>query len=428
MMPQPSRELLSRPSLTEVASYKSLGFDKFENERLAAIAHYDVLDTPREEAFDRITRLAQKLFQVPISVVTIIDAHRSWFKSCHGLEGQEAPREHAFCNLTIREHLPLVVLDATKDERFAQNPFVTAPNGVRFYAGIPLHTRDGYNIGTLCIVDTKPREFDAAQVSLLVDLARMVMSEMELRLLATTDSLTGTLSRRAFNEAATRAAALAIRHRHDLSCIVWDLDRFKAINDTYGHSVGDTVLIKTVKACIAELRQTDSVGRMGGETFAVLLPNTKRTEALKVAEKLRNAVEQLQVVVGEKLVSFTASFGVGSLEGATNDAQTLLEHAGLGLHKAKANGRNRSVMWSDPDNPMIFQKRRVLKAGQIHFNGRTSVIDCTVRTMSDEGAGIDVISSAMVPKHFELAIKADDFRKSCKVLSHSEKHIEVAYC
>jgi GAF domain-containing protein len=99
------------------------------------------------------------------------------------MEGTEAPREHAFCNYTIREHKPLIVPDTTKDPRFESHAYVLVENGVRFYAGIPLATCDGNNIGTFCLVDTKPREFDTEQVALLSDLARMVMDELELRML-----------------------------------------------------------------------------------------------------------------------------------------------------------------------------------------------------------------------------------------------------
>lgn len=403
------------------------GNDAVEQRRLENIERLDVLDTPREEAFDRITRLAQKMFQVPIAVVTIIDGHRSWFKSCYGLEGSEAPREHAFCNYTIREHKPLIVPDAIKDPRFDKHPFVLVENGVRFYAGIPLETRDGNNVGTFCLVDTAPREFDAEQVALLSDLARMVMDELELRMLATTDSMTGALSRRAFNEQTSRAVALALRHHHDLSCIVWDLDHFKAINDTYGHTAGDSVLHNTVKACLSHLRDTDYIGRMGGEEFAALLPNTNRSGALEVAEKLRAAIERLKFVFGKQEISVTASFGVVSLDPANRDFKTMLGHADEALYAAKVAGRNRCMVWKDP-NIQVIPRRRVLKAGQILFNGRTSVIDCTVRSLSDDGAGLDVISSALVPGKFELSIKTDEFEKSCKIISHSEKHIEVAFC
>ena len=399
-----------------------------EKVRLENVERLDVLDTPKEESFDRITRLAQKVFQVPTVVVTIIDGHRSWFKSCYGVEGTEAPREHAFCNQTIREDKPLVVRDAAKDPRFANNPFVLAENGVRFYAGIPLATRDGNNVGTLCIVDTKPREFDEEQVALLSDLARMVMDELELRMLATTDSLTGALSRRSFNEQTSRALALALRHHHDLSCIVWDLDHFKAINDTFGHSAGDSVLISTIRACKTQLRDTDYIGRMGGEEFAAMLPNTNRSGALEAAEKLRGAIQKLKFGFGEQEIQVTASFGVVSLDPSNRDFKTMLGHADEALYKAKSAGRNQCVVWKDPNLPVNNTRRRVLKAGQILFNGRLSTIDCTVRSLSEDGAGLDVISSALVPNKFDLAIKADDFEKACKITSHTERHVEVAFC
>lgn len=370
------------------------GDDAVEKRRLENIERLDILDTPREEAFDRITRLAQKMFQVPIAVVTIIDGHRSWFKSCYGLEGSEAPREHAFCNYTIRQNEPLIVLDAKKDPRFQENPFVLVENGVRFYAGVPLATRDGNNVGTFCLVDTAPREFGVEQVGLLSDLARMVMDEFELRMLATTDSLTGALSRRAFNEQMSRAVALALRHHHDLSCIVWDLDHFKSINDTYGHASGDTVLLNTVKTCLSHLRDTDYIGRMGGEEFASLLPNTNRAGALDVAEKLRSAIEKLKFVFGPRATSVTASFGIVSLDPSNRDYKVMLGHADKALYQAKSSGRNRCVTWKDP-NIQTISRGRVLKAGQILFNGRTSIIDCTLRTLSDDGAALDVSSSTL---------------------------------
>ena len=346
--------------------------DATEQRRLDNVERLNVLDTPREEAFDRIARLAQKMFQVPIAVVTIIDGRRSWFKSCYGLEGREAPREHTICNHTIRENKPLIVPDATKDPRFKKNPFVIAENGVRFYAGIPLKTREGNNVGTFCLLDTEPREFDSGQVELLCDLARVVMDELELRMLATTDSMTGALSRRSFNEHISRAVALALRHNHDLSCIVWDLDHFKTINDTFGHASGDIVLADTVRACLSHLRETDYVGRMGGEEFAAILPFTNRIGALEVAENLRSAIEKLKFVLGEQDISVTASFGVVSLDLYNRDFKTMLGHADEALYEAKSSGRNRCVIWKDPKVDVI-PHRSALKTGQISLNGRSSV-------------------------------------------------------
>ena len=166
---------------------------------------------------------------------------------------------------------------------------------------------------------------------------------------------------------------------------------------------------------------------MGGEEFAALLQNTNRSGAFDVAEKLRAAIERLRFVFGDKEIRVTASFGVVALDPSNRDFKTMLAHADDALYEAKSAGRNRCIIWKDP-NIQVIARRRVLKAGQILFNGRTSVIDCTVRTLSDDGAGLDVISSAMVPRKFELWIKADDFDKPCKIVSHAEKHIEVAFC
>ena len=144
-----------------------------ENEaaRLAALRGLNLLDTPPDERFDRITRIAAQLFGVRMSVVTLVDAHRQWFKSRHGLDAAETPRSVSFCGHTILQPGVFHVADATQDPRFADNPLVQADPNIRFYAGAPLHTADGAVIGTLCVFDTKPREFSAADRKLLTELA-----------------------------------------------------------------------------------------------------------------------------------------------------------------------------------------------------------------------------------------------------------------
>jgi hypothetical protein len=170
-----------------------------EKARLEALERYDIIDTAREEAFDRITRVARKALRVPVCTISLIDGHRAWVKSGEGVpDNTEVPRDHAFCYHTIQQNEPLVVCDATQDARFASNPFVIGEPRVRFYAGVPLHTLGGVNVGTLCTVDMVPRDFGPEELAMLTDFARMVMDQLELRLLVATDSLTGTFSRRAF--------------------------------------------------------------------------------------------------------------------------------------------------------------------------------------------------------------------------------------
>jgi diguanylate cyclase (GGDEF)-like protein len=402
--------------------------DVNEQDRLAALDQYDVLDTPREETFDRITRLACRVFQAPMSTITLIDGHRTWFKSQEGVgPACEAPRASAFCNVTIKATTPLVVLDALADERFKNNPFVVGEPFVRFYAGVPLQTPEGHNIGTLCIVDVKPRAFGEDQIETLIDLARIVMSELQLRRIASTDGLTGALSRRAFKEAASRALGLAVRHRHDVSCIAFDLDHFKRINDSHGHSAGDVVLMESAEICRAQLRKTDFLGRMGGEEFAIFLPHTAAAAALDVAEKLRAAMADHSAIAPAGPIRFSASFGVAALDRFVPDVETLLRRADVALYEAKAHGRNRCSPWQSPETLDPSLQRRVFKAGRIAFNGGRSTIDCTVRGLSDHGASLSVISTAEVPGQFKLRIDSDDLSRLCRVVTKREKRLEVEF-
>ena len=153
-----------------------------EADRLQAVRRYDILDTPPDGAFDRITALAARLFQVPIAIVSIVDHDRIWFKSHHGLEVEEISRDPGLCASAILQDGPWVIEDAPHDPRALSNPLVAGEFGLKFYAGVPLRTADGYSLGTLCVLDFRPRELTVEETSTLEDLAATVMSELELRL------------------------------------------------------------------------------------------------------------------------------------------------------------------------------------------------------------------------------------------------------
>lgn len=152
-----------------------------EDERLYALARYDVLDSPPEESFDALTKLAAELLGVPIALVSIIDAKRQWFKSRYGLEAPETPRELSFCGHVVAINAPLVVPDSLLDERFFDNPLVTGQPVVRSYAGMPLRTKDGFVLGTLCAIDHKPRDFSEKEQEILKTLSDQVIAHLELR-------------------------------------------------------------------------------------------------------------------------------------------------------------------------------------------------------------------------------------------------------
>lgn len=155
-----------------------------ERERLDALRRYEILDTPPDGSFDRITALAARIFRAPISIVSLVDEDRIWFKSRHGVDVDEIGREHGLCASAILQDEAWVVTDAKIDPRALSNPLVVGELGLRFYVGVPLTTRDGHKLGTLNVIDRAPREVTEDEVATLKDLAAVVVDEMELRLAA----------------------------------------------------------------------------------------------------------------------------------------------------------------------------------------------------------------------------------------------------
>ncbi len=346
-----------------------------EARRLAELRAYDVLDTLPEQAYDDITYLAAQICDVPIALVSLVDAERQWFKSRVGIDTIETSRDVAFCAHAI--HAPgelLVVPDATADARFSGNPLVVEDPSIRFYAGAPLVTEQGSALGTLCVIDLAPRELDEGQAEALRALSRQVMAQLELRRavadleeamaerrryehqlrdyqrtleehLATaaeqsvTDELTGLKNRRALLGKLGEEVGRSHRYGGPISLAMIDVDEFKPLNDAYGHPAGDAVLEQVARVLTENSRATDFVARYGGEEFAVVLTNTDREGARVLAERFRQAVEGADWARR----GVTVSVGVATMTGAEAGAASLVALADEALYRAKESGRNRVV-------------------------------------------------------------------------------------
>jgi GGDEF domain-containing protein len=275
-----------------------------EAERMAALEKLNIVDTPIQENFERITRITKNLFDVPIAACTLIDGDRQWFKSIQGLDVCETSREISFCGHVINQDAIMIVNDALLDPRFADNPLVTGPPFIRFYAGYPLKTTSHLKLGSLCIIDTKPRNFSQADLAQLKDMAKLaeieinssqnqyiqkqLITELErAKRQALIDGLTRLWNRAGIEAIIKKQEAESHEKHENFGIALIDIDNFKAVNDTYGHNTGDTILRAVAKRLLSSYRLSDSVGRWGGEEFLVVLGSADQETLYEIAEQLK---------------------------------------------------------------------------------------------------------------------------------------------
>ncbi len=263
-----------------------------EPARMKSLRALNILDTAPEERFDRLTRMAKRLFGVPIALVSLVDENRQWFKSCVGLDVRETPRDVSFCGHAILGSAVFVVPDALADRRFADNPLVLNEPHIRFYAGAPLKGPDGRKMGTLCVIDQQPRTFARDDIEALEDLAAMVERELVAIEMATVDDLTGIANRRGFMMLAQQGLNFCRRQGIPATLAFMDLDKFKGINDRFGHQEGDLALSAFAGQMRNDFRDADILVRLGGDEFAALLIDTTGQVAGKVVAKFGEELEK----------------------------------------------------------------------------------------------------------------------------------------
>ena len=331
--------------------------------RIAALEQLKVLDKPLEERFERITRLLCRLLGVPTAVISMVDETRQWFKSAQGTALVETARNISFCGHAILTDEIMVVPDAKNDPRFSDNPLVTGPEQIAFYAGHPLHAPDGSRIGVLCAMDHKPRTFTADDLEILHDLAELAESELrstaivstQVDLLkqldaehrrALTDPLTRLWNRDGIMEILARELSRALLADEHLAVLIADIDHFKRVNDTYGHPVGDVVIKEVAKNILTSFRDVDAVGRIGGEEFLIILPfNVSKGNVQTIANRVCTRIAEKPIITTAGPLSITLS--IGGIEDVIDNATTaadMVRRADEALYRAKQAGRNRTEL------------------------------------------------------------------------------------
>lgn len=331
--------------------------------RLAALQSYGILDTPREDAFDEITRMAARFFSMPIAIVSLVDNDRVWFKSAHGLgDLRQVDRGPGLCASAIMGSECYIANDLREDPNSMTNLLVAAEKGLRFYAAAPLRTSNGHNLGTFCVLDVEPRQFSSEDAADLQGFAGLVMSQLDhvlaSRELAEQASTIASqrlgLSRAASHDALTglhnRRAALAffdelqreIDAGYMASILVLDIDNFKSINVTYGHRIGDRVLAELAARLKSMVRASDHVVRYGGGEFLIILKRCPPQVAYRIATYMVKSMQQTPMQFDGQSLTLSLSGGLCH-SGEGGNVDDIVRSADAALYAAKEGGRARIV-------------------------------------------------------------------------------------
>ncbi|QIR14673.1 sensor domain-containing diguanylate cyclase [Shewanella aestuarii] len=313
-------------------------FPDNEAERLHALRTLQILDTSHEERFDRVTRMAKRMFGVEMSLVSLVDDDRQWFKSKQGLDATETPRDISFCGHAINQDGLFIIPNAIEDVRFSDNPLVTDAPNIRFYAGYPLKLRQGINLGTLCLIDSKPKHLNEEDKQLLNDLGAMIEQEIRSIQLSTLDELTLISNRRGFLTLAEHVQKVCRRKKMPTSVILFDLNKFKPINDNFGHHEGDFALKQFAEVMRSVFRESDVIGRLGGDEFVVMLTDTSDEKITITLERFRTAIDIMNKGINKPyLIEYSA--GVASFSFDTEQSlEEMIAEADAAMYEKKRQG------------------------------------------------------------------------------------------
>ena len=311
-----------------------------EEDRLRELDRLGVLGSNSDIHMERLVELASLTFAVPMAAISLVTSDRQWFLAQRGLAVKETPREVAFCAHAIMADRVMVVPNALEDERFRANPLVLHEPQIRFYAGAPLRGENGHNLGTLCVIDSRPMEPKPEQLRQLKLLSDLVIRELELRQQISLCPVTNLPIRQRFLRIAEHEFKKAREEQKDLSLLLFDIDNFRAINHRWGHHAGDNVLADLCKMVRQFLGEKDLAGWLGDGEFALLLVEASTESALQLAEALRHAVTTMPGVHCHSDLRLHISGGLTSLGPHDKSFEDLLRRAEKALDLAQSNGRD----------------------------------------------------------------------------------------
>lgn len=332
-----------------------------ELQRLHSLKTLNLLYTPLDKSLERITRLAKIFFKIPIVAISLIDTEVQWFKSIQGLDICDTTRDVSFCGHAILQDDIFIINDAFSDLRFLDNPLVKSEPNIRFYAGYPIRSIDGYKIGTLCIIDSKSREYTQEQLNALKDFAGMVediihnqkqglmhkilineLDEVERKSLI--DPLTRTWNRKAIEQFLEKKLLLSKAQNEKFGLGLIDIDNFKLLNDTYGHIAGDVALQAITKTLLDCLRSYDVLARWGGEEFIAVIDTNNKNTLTSILERARKEIEKTPIMFEGNNLSISFTAGVVLVEPLNFETiSKLISLADKALYEGKNNGKNRLI-------------------------------------------------------------------------------------
>jgi diguanylate cyclase (GGDEF)-like protein len=379
-----------------------------EAERLQALLALHLLDTEPTAEFDVFPALASRVFSTPIAAFSLVDKDRQWFKSSIGMPVPETPVEQSFCaHAILSPQDVLVVPDAKKDVRFVDNPLVTGPFGLRFYAGVPVLSPSGHPVGALCVIDRVPRQPSAEELDQLRLLAVGVTSALrlhaalvELQLQADTDPLTRLLNRAGFERQA-RYSGRDPETDGSVGLLILGLDGFASINDLFGHAGGDAALREVARRLHTVTKETDLIGRFGGDEFCILARDLHSTADLQtLAARVHEALAE-PLIIQNQSVPLTTSIGIAAGPWSFGNQDQLVRQADGALTRAKQAGRGTTRLASAPSSTQARQAGgdqpggRQIQGGQ-SGDGRSSLQESLRQALAP---GQEPFSLALQPIH-----------------------------